>query len=174
MGSRFRGWDQDLLDIDPAVKPDIVCDAKMMRSLPAGKYDAVYCSHTLEHFYKHEVPLVLGGFQHVLKASGFAYIAVPDMAALFEAAVQGDIDDVWYRCAAGPISFHDVIYGWGLQVQRGNLYYCHKTGFTERSLSKTLRTAGFMTVLTACDGSNLHAFAFKTRQTKSRLRALDL
>jgi hypothetical protein len=172
----FSGWEQDLLDIDADVKPDIVCDAKDMRKLPKGKYDAVFCSHNLEHFYRHEVPLVLGGFMHVLKKDGFAQIAVPDMNAVFECLVKGnrDIEDSWYRVSAGPISFHDVIYGWGKQVEKGNHYFAHKCGFTEKSLTKILRAAGFKAVMTATDSGNLHAYAFPGRPTKDQKRRLGL
>ncbi len=171
----FKGWDQDLLDIDPSVKPDIVCDAKLMTKLPRNKYDAVFCSHNLEHFYKHEVPAVLAGFQHVLKPPGFAQIAVPDMPSLFEALARGrDIDDIWYVSGGGPISFHDVIYGWGAQVKQGNVYYAHKTGFTEKSITKALRAAKFVSVYTAVDSANLHAYAFKGRPTKAALQRLGI
>jgi hypothetical protein len=172
----YKGWKQDLLDIDANVKPDIVCDAKDMRRLPASKYDAIFCSHNLEHFYKHEVPTVLGGFVHVLKPNGFAHVSVPDMDSLFECIVKGnrDIDDTWYQCGGGAISFHDVIYGWGRQVSQGNVYYSHKCGFTEKSLGKVLRGAGFKTVLTAADSGNLHAFAFKAKPPKEQLKRLGL
>lgn len=172
----YQGWEQDSLDIDANVNPDIVCDAREMRKLPPAKYDSVFCSHCLEHFYKHEVPTVLLGFAHVLNAGGFAHIAVPNMNAVFEAITKGnfDINDTWYQSHGGPISFHDVIYGWGKQVTLGNLYYCHKTGFTEKSLAKELRKA-FATVFTAADDSgNLHAFAFKTKPSREKLRRLGI
>ena len=171
----YRGWDQHTLDIDESVKPDIVCDAKKLTSLRGGKYDAIYCSHNLEHFYKHEVPVVLSGFMHMLKSSGFANISVPDMNALFESVRGRDIDETWYKTDCGKISFHDVIYGWGAQVSNGNLYYAHKTGFTEKSLGKALRGANFAKVLTASDqGGNLHAFAFKSKPSRDKLKRLGL
>jgi hypothetical protein len=173
----YSGWEQDTLDIDPNVNPDIVCDARQMRTLPPAKYDAVYCSHTLEHFFKHEVPTVLAGFSRVLKSSGFAHVAVPNMNAVFEALVKGnrDINETWYVSPGGPISFHDVIYGWGKQVALGNLYYCHKTGFTEKSLAQALRVARFVKVMTACDDAgNLYAFAFKATPSRDKLRGLGL
>jgi ubiquinone/menaquinone biosynthesis C-methylase UbiE len=172
--SMYEGWRQELLDIDPAVKPDIVCDAKSMHTLPAGKYDAVFCSHTLEHFHKHEVPSVLAGFLHVLKPTGFAHIAVPDMEALFKTIAENgkDINSVWYTSPGGPISFHDVIYGWGRQIETGNLHYCHKTGFTKQALSRALARAGFKKVLTASDDCNLYAYAFRREPSKTRLKEL--
>jgi predicted SAM-dependent methyltransferase len=50
----FEGWRHDLLDIDPQRMPDLLCDARGLRKLPSGVYDAVYCSHNLEHYYRHE------------------------------------------------------------------------------------------------------------------------
>ena len=165
-----------MLDIDPAVKPDICCDAKDMRKLPRAKYDAVFCSHNLEHFYKHEVPSVLDGMFHVLKPAGFVHIRVPDLAELFEQIVNGnlDIDDTWYVCGGGPIKFHDVLYGWGKQMANGNLFYAHRCGFTSKSLAKALRAAGFKTVMVARDSGNLHAYAFKGNPTEQQRRSLGV
>src|SRR6266567_113293 len=50
----FAGWEHVLLDIDPKGSPDIVCDARRMLTLPPSQFDAVYCSHNLEHYYKHD------------------------------------------------------------------------------------------------------------------------
>lgn len=174
--SIYRGWEQTLLDVDPTVQPDIVCDAKKLGSLPAARYDAVFCSHTLEHFYQHEVPAVLGGFRHVLKPRGFAHVSVPDLGELFTAIVRDkrDIGETWYTCPGGPITFHDVLYGWGRQVAQGNVFYAHRTGFTQKSLAKSLRAAKFASVMTACDGGNLHAFAFKVKPNKEQRRRLGI
>ena len=173
---QYKGWDQDLLDIDPAVKPDILCDAKDMRKI-TKKYDAVFCSHNLEHFYKHEVPQVLGGFVHVLKADGFAHISVPNLNELMQHFVRSglDIDDAVYECGPNTsISYHDILYGWGKAMLDGNQYYAHKCGFTHKSLGKALSKAGFKKVLVAEDGLNLHAYAFKQNPTSAQKRQLGL
>jgi ubiquinone/menaquinone biosynthesis C-methylase UbiE len=167
----FRGWDQETLDIDPSVEPEICCDAKEMGKLPAGKYDAIYCSHMLEHFYKHDVPKVLAGFKHVLKDNGFANINVPDLMAAFKC---GDIDDVWYRVSVGAVTFHDAIYGWDQVMKRGNLYFAHKCGFSEKSLAKALRSVGFTTIRTASDGFNIFSFAFKAKPSTAMLMRLGV
>lgn len=170
----FKGWEQHTLDIDPRCKPDIVCDAKELSKVRT-KYDAVFNSHNIEHFYKHEVGQVLAGFLHVLKPKGFAYVTCPDMAAVFEAARKMDINDTLYMSSGGPITIHDVIYGWGLQVKTGNHYYAHKTGFTQKSLGKALREAGFKKVMVASDEAyNLHAYAFKDVPEKATLKKLGL
>ena len=40
----FGGWQHVMLDIDPAVRPDVVCDARNLATLKGSEYDAVYCS----------------------------------------------------------------------------------------------------------------------------------
>lgn len=173
---RYHGWIQDLLDIDPAVNPDIVCDAKRLGTLKPMQYDAIFCSHNLEHFHAHEVPHVLAGFRHLLKPHGVAHIVVPDMMALFEAVIAGthDIEDTWYQSSSGPIAFLDVCYGWRKQIEQGNDYYCHKTGFSETSLTKAIRQAGFTTIYIARDGYNLEAIAFLASPTRTQKREAGL
>jgi predicted SAM-dependent methyltransferase len=56
----YAGFEQVLLDLDPAGSPDIVCDARELTTLTARQFDAIYCSHNLEHYYRHEVPKVRG------------------------------------------------------------------------------------------------------------------
>lgn len=174
--SLYAGWTQVLLDIDPAVKPDVCCDAKQLRTMKGGQYDAVYCSHNLEHFYRHDVPIVLAGMRHVLKSDGFIHIAVPDVLALMKAVVDGrrDIMDAWYQCGAGPIRFHDVLYGWGQALEAGNLYYAHKCGFSEKSLTSALRAAGFLSIYVAADGMNLEAYAFRSTPSLAQRRKMGL
>jgi hypothetical protein len=162
---RFEGWENIVLDIDPETTPDICMDAREMASLPGGEYDAVFCSHNLEHYYKHEVPTVLGGFSHVLKEDGYAEIIVPNIMKLIEALKRNSLDlmDTWYRTSSGvPITFHDVLYGWGQAIEKGNLYYAHHCGWTQNSLCKELISAGFKGGVQVWeDDYNIYARAFK-------------
>src|SRR5438093_11913770 len=72
--AHYATWNHLLLDIDPRGDPDVLCDARELDSLEAEQYEAVYCSHNLEHYYKHDGAKVLKGFLHVLKPQGFAEI----------------------------------------------------------------------------------------------------
>jgi hypothetical protein len=172
--AHYNGWEHHLLDIDPSGGPEIVCDARQMQTLPAGGYDAVYCSHNLEHYYRHDLPRVLAGFLHVLKADGFADIRVPDMKAVFEDMIRRgmDIDDVLYESPAGPITINDVIYGFGRKIaESGQDFYAHRNGFTHRSLVVALRQAGFAPVFTGQQPYEISALAFKQEPTAEQ-RAL--
>jgi SAM-dependent methyltransferase len=142
----YADFEHLLLDIDPRGKPDIICDARELTKLDGGQFDAIYCSHNLEHFFPHDVPKVLAGFLHVLKPDGFAEIRVPDLDLVMKTYVekQLDIEDVLYQSGAGPIMVRDVLYGFGKEIQRSGVdFYAHKTGFTPKSLRKALFSAGF-------------------------------
>jgi hypothetical protein len=170
----YRGWEHILLDIDPRGGPDIVCDARELTTLPAAQYDAVYCSHNLEHYYRHDVPKVLAGFRHVLKEDGFAEIRVPDLADLMQTVVRRglDVDDFLYESPAGPITVRDVLYGLGAEIERsGNDFWAHKTGFTKKSLTGMLVRCGFPIVYNGTGNFEVAAFAF-TRPPTEEVRLL--
>jgi SAM-dependent methyltransferase len=142
----YAGFEHVLLDIDPAGAPDILADARALCEQPAAGFDAVYCSHNLEHYRAHEVPAVLAGIRHVLRPGGFAEIRVPDLGAVMrEVVARGlDIEDRLYLSPRGPVTVRDVIYGYGPEIARsGRDFYAHRTGFTEASLARALRAAGF-------------------------------
>jgi ubiquinone/menaquinone biosynthesis C-methylase UbiE len=162
--SQYARFEQLMLDIDPKVSPDIVCDARKLATLPGSQFDAVYCSHNLEHYYRHEVPSVLAGFLHVLKDGGFAHIRVPDISEAMRVSVARglDIEDVLYESDAGPIMLMDVLYGYGVEIERsGQDFFAHKTGFTEKSLLAFLRRTGFAEVFSRVGGFEVDALAFK-------------
>jgi hypothetical protein len=173
----YSGWEHVLLDIDALRKPDVVCDARELTNLPAGLYDAVYCSHNLEHYWRHDVPRVLKGFAHVLGARGFAEIEVPDVKAVFAEVLQRglELDGVLYESAAGPITVNDVIYGHGGQITAsGNDFFAHKNAFTQASLGAALRTAGFEWVFMGAGPYAIRALAFRQAPTTGQRSLMRL
>lgn len=180
VAAHYRGWQQLRLDIDPAGGADLVCDARLLdRQLPAEQYDAVYCSHNLEHYYPHDGARVLRGFIHVLKPDGFAEIRVPDVSQVIkDMMARGlDLEDELYVSPAGPIRALDVIYGWQVEIVRsGQDFYAHKTGFTAKSLTKSLLQAGFGVVVLVAPIATyeLRAIAFKRMPTEATRKLLGL
>lgn len=175
--SQYLGWEHILLDIDPRGEPDIVCDARELALLPPAQFDAVYCSHNLEHYYRHDAVKVLSGFLHVLKEDGFAHIRVPDMGELMRTVVQKnmDVDDVLYEAPVGPITVHDVIYGYGVEVERsGNDFFAHKAGFTQRSLIAMLNGCGFSHVCASSGDLEVLAYAFKNKPGEFATKLMNL
>ncbi len=173
----YAGWEHVLLDVDATQRPDVVGDARSLGTLPAGLYDAVYCSHNLEHYFRHDVPRVLQGFAHVLRPRGFAEVRVPDVLAVFAAVSQNalELDGTLYESDAGPVSANDVIYGFGrLIAASGNDFYAHKNAFTKRSLSERLREAGFPWVFVAPGPFEIRALAFRQAPTEEQRALLSL
>lgn len=162
----YAGWDHVLLDINPALAPDLVCDARELETLPGQQFDAIYCSHNLEHYYRHDTRSVLRGFLHLLKPDGFAEIRVPDLRAVMQRVVRDnlELDAVLYQSGAGPISVLDVIYGLASEIeQSGSDFQQHKAGFTPQSLGRTLEAAGFGAIFlfASPDAYECRALAFR-------------
>lgn len=160
---QYAGFEHVLLDIDPAGNPDVCCDARELHTLEPAQFDAVYCSHNLEHYHRHDVPRVLAGFRHVLKPGGWAQVRVPDIPAVMKMAIERrlDLEDTLYTSPAGPISVLDVIYGLGRQIEESGVdFYAHKTGFSNRTLTGVLRQAGFPHSFSALGNLEINALAF--------------
>jgi hypothetical protein len=177
MPAHYRQWQQCYLDIDPRWKPDILCDARKLNTQSPGQFDAIYCSHNLEHYYAHEVATVLAGFLHVLVPAGFAEIIVPDVRAVMQAMLENnlDIDQPLYQSPAGPISTLDALYGYGVEIERsGNDFFAHKTGFTPSSLQRALNAAGFPVVFLARGTLEVRALAFRAPPTRPQQEMFGL
>lgn len=158
-----------ILNIDAGPDVDFVMDARKLvgsEEVQSESMDVVHCSHTLEHFYDHEIPLVLAGFLRVLKPGGTLELRVPDMTWVFGQLAEGrSLDDQAYESPAGPVTFRDVIYGYGPEIERsGKDYFAHKTGFTRQKLMDALIDAEFVSVnVTVVDEAfELRAVAHKT------------
>lgn len=176
---QYNDWEHVLLDIDPAVSPDVVCDARELNTLPSGEFDAIYCSHNLEHYFRHDGLKVLQGFLHVLKDDGFAHIKVPDVQEVMKSAITRglDIGDVLYQSSVGPITLRDVIYGYEKEIEEtGQDYYAHKTGFSPKSLKLFLHQAGFPHVGIGANqgGHEIVGIGFKSEPTEFAKKFLGI
>jgi SAM-dependent methyltransferase len=172
-----RAWRGLLLDIDPAGNPDIVGDARELEKLPANSFDAIYCSHNLEHYYHHEVPVVLAGFRHVMTHDAFVHLRVPDIEAVMRTAIEQklDINDPLYTSSAGPISVRDVIYGYAPYIeQSGNDFYAHRTGFSPKSLLAVLNDQGFTKTYLQTVKLEVEVFAFTENPSEYAINLLKL
>lgn len=175
----FDGWEHLLLDIDPNPEVDIVCDSReMVTNLvdQAGTFDAVYCSHNLEHYHRHDIPKVLAGFKMIIKDDGFVEIRVPNLAFLIQKmAREGlDIEDVIYESPAGPIKAVDMFYGMGAMIEHsGNDFMCHKTGFTPKSLTELLYSHGFHHIFMGAS-IEIVVYAFKNKPTDEQIKKLNV
>ena len=85
--SHFDGWQHLLLDIDPRGQARYRLRCQKSKQTAAGQLDAVYCSHNLEHYYRHDGMRMLHGFRHGLKREGFVEIEYPICNPSFSASL---------------------------------------------------------------------------------------
>lgn len=138
-------WQEIRLDIDPANEPDIVGSMLDMAAVADASVDAIYSAHNIEHVYAHEVPVVLKEFLRVLKPDGFLVVTCPDLQSVCQLVAEDKLGDAAYTAQAGAITPLDILYGHGAALAGGHLYMAHKTGFTLKTLTQVLHTAGFTT-----------------------------
>lgn len=142
-GFNSDDWNEVRLDIDPAVKPDIIGTMLDMRGVDSQSVDALYSSHNLEHVFPHEVPVVLAEFLRVLKPDGFVVLTCPDLQCVCEAVVSDRLLEPLYESTVGPISPIDILYGHRAAIAQGRHYMAHKCGFTYKTLCSSFEEAGF-------------------------------
>jgi hypothetical protein len=168
---RHDDWHEVRLDIDDAVRPDIVASITDMTSVADGHVDAVFSSHNLEHLYPHDVLVALKEFKRVLKPTGFALITLPDLQEVARLVAAGQLAEPIYMSALGPIAPLDILYGYRPALAAGNVFMAHHTGFTSQLLMNTLAGAGFpaATVQRVPSALSLWAIAFATVPTQQRM-----
>jgi SAM-dependent methyltransferase len=143
------GWREIRMDLDPAVKPDVVGSMTDMRAhFGARGFDAIWSSHSLEHLHSHEIPIALKEFQRVLKTDGFALISCPDLETVMTLFLSHGPDHVVYQSAAGPITPLDMLFGHSPSIASGNHHMAHHSGLTSDRLGGLLLQAGFAEAVT--------------------------
>jgi predicted SAM-dependent methyltransferase len=75
-----EGWVN--LDLNPGAAGVLACDVSQGLPFDPGVFDAVYCSHVLEHLPKAEAPALVAECLRVLRPGGIARFVVPDLEAI--------------------------------------------------------------------------------------------
>jgi len=142
------------LDVDPNTEPDICADLlslPLRQELPLGQgglrtkgmFDAVYCSHVLEHFSPHESMAALRAIAFVLKPSGFAIIRIPSLEMLVQHCQAHGLgfQESLHEFTGIPrgVSGQNVIFGMPLEGE----WMRHKRHYTGLELVQELQASGF-------------------------------
>jgi SAM-dependent methyltransferase len=143
----LRTWREIRVDVDLRLKPDVVANIADLSAIPDGAVDAVWSSHCVEHLFACEVPKALAEFRRVLCETGFACIIVPDLQAIAHWIATDRLHETIYESAAGPVTAHDMMWGFGPAIARGNTAMAHRCGFTPTLLLQRLEEAGFSEIL---------------------------
>lgn len=173
-GFNQPAWQEIRLDIDPAVKPDVVGSMTDMTAVADERVMGLFSSHNIEHLYPHDVPLALAEFLRVLMPEGFAVITCPDLQSVCARVANDLLTDPAYVSPAGPIAPIDILYGHRAAMAQGNLFMAHRCGFTQKVLTGTLQAAGFKSVATMSRPAqfDLWALASKSERSEEAMRSL--
>ena len=132
----FNGWSKVRVDSDSSVQPDIIADLTDLSAIADGTVDAVWAAHCIEHLYMHQVPAALREFRRVLRDDGFACVIVPDLQTVANYLVADRLHETLYESNAGPVTPHDMIFGFGLAIADGRPSMAHRCGFTPSMLQQ--------------------------------------
>lgn len=159
---QFAGWQEIRMDIEPAVKPDMIGSITSI-DLPDNSMDGVYASHVLEHVETWEVQPALGEVLRVLKPGATAIIVTPDLVAWCREIIEnpGDVERVTPGTGMGPVSPLDALFGFQSDVYAGLEGMRHRTAFTALTLADHLRVAGFASAKVLAQAWQLCAIAQK-------------
>jgi SAM-dependent methyltransferase len=143
----FETWRQLRVDVDPGTQPDIVADITDLSAIESSSVDAIWSAHCIEHLYAHQVGAALAEFHRILRDDGFACIIVPDLQTIAQYIVSDRLHEVIYQSAAGPVTAHDVLFGFGPAVARGSTSMAHRCGFTPTAMMQRLRQGSFAEIV---------------------------
>jgi SAM-dependent methyltransferase len=139
----FEGWRELRVDVTADVQPDIQASMTDLSAIASNSIDGVWCSHAIEHLYRHEVAVALAEIYRILSPEGVACIRVPDLQAIASLIAEDRLLEPIYTAEAGPVCAHDILYGFGPQVAKGHTNMAHRSGFTPSALVASLRQAAF-------------------------------
>jgi hypothetical protein len=147
----FDDWRQVRVDVDPAVEPDIIGDLTDLSAIADASADAVWAAHCIEHLYahciehlyEHQVPRALAEFRRVLREDGFLCVIVPDLQTVAPYVAADRLHDPLYISPAGPVTPHDILFGFGTALAAGSTAMAHRCGFTPASLQRCFQQQDF-------------------------------
>jgi len=158
---RKDDWKEVRLDIDEAVKPDIIGSMQNMHMINDGEFDGLYSSHNIEHLYPHEIEDTLREFHRVLTPEAELLIICPDLMVIAKEIVEGRFIKALYESPAGPIAPIDMLFGHRSSIQAGNVHMAHRCAFTKELIAGLLRNCGFLSVISVSGNNNVYALALK-------------
>ena len=139
----FDDWREVRVDVDPRVEPDIVADLTDLAPIADASADAVWAAHCIEHLYEHQVGQALAEFRRVLREDGFLCVIVPDLQAVARYVAADRLHEPLYTSPAGPVTPHDILFGFGAALAAGTTAMAHHCGFTPGSLQRCFQQQPF-------------------------------
>jgi SAM-dependent methyltransferase len=143
----FADWRELRVDADPKAAPDLLADITDLSAIETGSIDAIWSAHCLEHLYLHQVAGAIAEMHRILSDDGFMCLIVPDLQVLAEYIVNDKLHEVVYQSAAGPVTAHDILFGYGPYIAQGHSGMAHRCGFTPGLLIRELQKTPFAEIM---------------------------
>jgi hypothetical protein len=140
-------WRELRVDVDAQVAPDIVADITDLSAIESGSADAVWAAHCIEHLYIHQVAGAVTEAYRILSDDGFLCVIVPDLQAIAPYIAGDRLHEVVYESPAGPVTAHDIVFGYGPSLARGHFSMAHNCGFTPTLLLQQMQQAPFAEIV---------------------------
>lgn len=143
----FADWRELRVDADPKAAPDLLADITDLSAIETSSIDAIWSAHCIEHLYLHQVAGAIAEMHRILTDDGFMCLIVPDLQVLAEYIVNDKLHEVVYQSAAGPVTAHDIIFGYGPYLAQGHTGMAHRCGFTPGLLVRELQKSPFAEIM---------------------------
>jgi len=143
----FGEWRELRIDADARVAPDILADITDLSAIESGSVDAVWSSHCLEHLFLYQVGTAIAEAYRILTDDGFLCVTVPDLLAIAEYIASDRLHEAVYESPAGPVSAHDMLFGYGPHLAQGRSKMAHNCGLTPAILLQKLREVPFAQIV---------------------------
>lgn len=137
-------WEEVRFDIDTSVGPDITGSMTDLSAVETGSMNAIFAAHAIGHLYPHEVPVAIAEFRRVLAPDGFLVMTCPDLQSVCRLVADGKLTETIIDSPLGPAAPIDVLYGTRIALAQGNQFMAHRSGFTDRVLTATVKAGGFV------------------------------
>jgi SAM-dependent methyltransferase len=143
----FADWREFRVDVDPDVAPDLLADITDVSSIETGAADAVWSAHCIEHLFLHEVGRAIAEAHRILADDGFLCMIVPDLQSIASYIVNDRLHEVIYQSPAGPVTAHDMLFGFTPALAQGRTSMAHNCGFTPSLLMQRLQESRFAEIV---------------------------
>jgi predicted SAM-dependent methyltransferase len=143
----FADWRELRVDSDPRAAPDLLADITDLSAIDTGSADAVWMAHCLEHLYLHQTSRAIAEIHRILADDGFLCLIVPDLQALAEYFANDRLHEVVYQSPAGPVTAHDIMFGYTPYLAQGMTGMAHRCGFTPTLLAQKLQELPFAEIV---------------------------
>ena len=143
----FANWRELRVDTDATAAPDLLADITDLSAIETGAVDAIWAAHCLEHLYLHQVGGAIAEMDRILAEDGFLCLIVPDLQVLGDYIVNDRLHEVVYQSAAGPVTAHDILFGYGPYIAQGYGGMAHRCGFTPGLLVRELQKSPFAEII---------------------------